>query len=475
MPLAEIIAGGAAVTQAIAQVVPLLNQARSVVLEVDNNTDRTLLRKVSDEHAHGGFAVIPSSEIPTKHADVFGSQSKGGSVFTGTEGSITYTGDGFTLTISWDNPFLGDNSCDARIAGDNAAKFRVVHTCGVGNIAAHMRYELFDRILANFANQKHSGNPVLIQSRFGSQGNFELLSPLATGGLAAYFRDNDAPGHPWGGPTIFGTELGKVDAVTMIQSNFGSPGNLEVIARVGDRLRFFFRDSGPEFKWSGPFPLIADGVEVSGVSGNPVLLQSRFGHQGNFELLVPLAKGGLAFFFRDNDTSGLPWHGPLIFGSNQYDGVTMIQSNLGDPGNLEVIASSGGSFDFFFRDSGWNGPFPLIVDGNKPFVVANPVLIQSTFGTKGNFELIAPEASFNPGGGIVHFFRNNDDSSLPWHQSDIFGRGSSQTDQIGAVTMIQSNFGSPGNLEVIARIGERLAFFFRDSGSGSIWNGPFFL
>ncbi len=39
----------------------------------------------------------------------------------------------------------------------------------------------------------------------------------------------------------------------MIQSNFGTPGNLEVIARVGDRLVSFFRDSGPAFNWNGPF------------------------------------------------------------------------------------------------------------------------------------------------------------------------------------------------------------------------------
>jgi hypothetical protein len=68
--------------------------------------------------------------------------------------------------------------------------------------------------VANFSANKYTGNPVLIQSRFGRQGNFELLVPLATGGLAAFFRVNNGIGLPWGGPTIFGTELGRVDAVT---------------------------------------------------------------------------------------------------------------------------------------------------------------------------------------------------------------------------------------------------------------------
>ena len=105
-----------------------------------------------------------------------------------------------------------------------------------------------------FSNLSFMGNPVLIQSRFGSKGNFELVVPLATGGLAHFWRDNDAAGMPWKGPTIFGGP-DKYDALTMIQSNYGSPGNLEVIARTNDRLVFFWRDSGPSFIWSGPYPL----------------------------------------------------------------------------------------------------------------------------------------------------------------------------------------------------------------------------
>lgn len=105
-----------------------------------------------------------------------------------------------------------------------------------------------------FSSLKFAGNPALIQSRFGNKGNFELVVPLATGGLAHFWRDNDAAGMPWKGPTIFGgTDI--YDAVTMIQSNYENPGNLEVIARTGDRLIFFWRDSGPSFAWNGPYPL----------------------------------------------------------------------------------------------------------------------------------------------------------------------------------------------------------------------------
>ena len=76
------------------------------------------------------------------------------------------------------------------------------------------------------------GNPVLLQSRFGQQGNFEWPCRRATGGgLLFSWRNNDDPNLPWAPVFRFGEFIGSVDAITLIQSNFGSPGNLELIAR----------------------------------------------------------------------------------------------------------------------------------------------------------------------------------------------------------------------------------------------------
>jgi hypothetical protein len=100
------------------------------------------------------------------------------------------------------------------------------------------------------------GNPVLVQSRFGTKGNFELVGPAAAGGLLFSWRNNDDPSLPWAPVLPFGVGAGTVDAVSMIQSNFGSPGNLELIARVSDQLQFYWRDSGPAFRWNGPFPIM---------------------------------------------------------------------------------------------------------------------------------------------------------------------------------------------------------------------------
>ena len=166
-----------------------------------------------------------------------------------------------------------------------------------------------------------AGNPVFLQSCFGQRGNFELVVPIAKGGLAHFWRDNDAAGMPWHGPTPFGS--GRVEAVSLIQSNFGTKGNLEVVAREGDRLVDYWRVDQAPWTWHGPFEI------AKGVAGNPVFLQSCFGQRGNFELVVPIAKGGLAHFWRDNDAAGMPWHGPTPFGNGRVEAVSLIQSNFG--------------------------------------------------------------------------------------------------------------------------------------------------
>lgn len=58
-----------------------------------------------------------------------------------------------------------------------------------------------------------------------------------------------------------------------------------------------------------------------------------------------------------------------------------------------------------------------------------PVMIQSRFGTRGNFEVVVPltRTSVNPFGsswkGLAHFFRNNDSGALPWTRTALFADG----------------------------------------------------
>jgi hypothetical protein len=293
-----------------------------------------------------------------------------------------------------------------------------------------------------------NGNPALVQSHYGIKGNFELVVPARSGGgLLTYVRNNDDPNLPWIGPTAqFGQTIGQVSAVTMIESNYSYPGNLEVVALAGGNLYHLFRDS-TTLAWSSPV-LIAGGIV-----GNPVLLQSHFGVQGNFELVALSASGGLVHFSRSNDTNQA-WSGPTAFGQSLgvVNAVTMIASNYSYPDNLEVIARVGGTLYSFFRGSNgvWSGP-SFVASG----ATGIPSMIQSRYGNQGNFELVAPSAS----GGLMHFFRSND-TNQAWNGPTLFGQSTGVFD---SVSLIESNFGpSPGNFEVVAHAGSTLYAFFRD-------------
>ena len=199
----------------------------------------------------------------------------------------------------------------------------------------------------------------MIQSSSGHRGNFEVIVPRIKGGFAHYWRDNDDPELSWHGPFEFAANDGIFDAVALIQSDFGAAGNLEMVARSGDSLAFYWRDSTEHSGWIGPK------IIAKGVAGSPSMIQSTFGNRGNFEVVTPLATGGLAHFWRDNDDPELRWHGPFAFGTaaGQIESVSLIQSNFGMPGHLEIAALAEGQLLSFWRDSGpdfrWNGAFVL--------------------------------------------------------------------------------------------------------------------
>jgi hypothetical protein len=347
----------------------------------------------------------------------------------------------------------------------------------VGGVAVQSYWSQKDRaciVPKGIVQGSAAGNAVLIQGRFGGRGNFEMVIPAngIQGGLAHYVRLNDQAFVPWAGPNPFGQGL-FVQGLSMIQSNFGSPGNLEVIASAGGELVAFVRDSGPAFHWFGPIPIRVNGQPINGLSGDPCFIQSRFGTRGNFELVVPLASGGIAHYDRNNDDPSFPWFGPNVFAADVgvFSAVSLIQSNFGTPGNLEVVAIHDGELLHFSRDSGpgfrWFGPDPVTTNGRPVTgVTGNPSLIQGRFGTRGNFELVVPLLD----GGLAHFDRNNDDPAFPWFGPNVFGI---DFGTFASVSLIQSNFGEPGNLELVANDEGTLMAFFRDSGPAFHWFGPY--
>src|SRR2546421_76902 len=142
------------------------------------------------------------------------------------------------------------------------------------------------------------GAPGFVQS-FGIHGNFEVVAPLTTGGLAHWWRDNGVLARPWHGPTKFTPAGMTFSAAALIQSD---NGHLEVVAVKGGQLVHFWRDSA--HTWHGPIS-----IPGGGVSGQPSFVQA---HDGTFQVAAPLAGGGVGHWSRD---TALQWSVPVVVGS----------------------------------------------------------------------------------------------------------------------------------------------------------------
>lgn len=167
-----------------------------------------------------------------------------------------------------------------------------------------------------------------IQSRAGRVGNFEVVIPWPDGGLAHFFRDNDAPSAPWHGPTLFGSGSSRYEGVSLIESDFkafGSPKmkNLEVIAVNGQRIEHWWRENGGELLWrrASDLPILpARGVPALAYTG-AIFLETDLGlgivpdrdahGPSRFYVAAALAGTGLGLGKRENAEDGVQQWKPL--------------------------------------------------------------------------------------------------------------------------------------------------------------------
>jgi hypothetical protein len=194
-----------------------------------------------------------------------------------------------------------------------------------------------------------SGNPGLVRRKIGMSGTLDVVIPLKKAGIAHYWRPGDGSARSWKGPEVFGLDLGQVDGVTATQTNLGSLGTLEVVARAGDRLVHYWRGGGPAEAWHGP-----KGV-CDGATGVPAVIQGKYGLWGNLELVTPLQAGGVAHFWCNNDGSDFEWSGPTaVFGTGDVLATSLLESNFGSPalGNLEVAAQDDKNVRLYWRRDG---------------------------------------------------------------------------------------------------------------------------
>ena len=300
---------------------------------------------------------------------------------------------------------------------------------------------------------KQSG--FLKKSAYGHNGNFELVFASGRGGFAHFWRDNDSEGFPWNGPQLFGCST--VSAPSLLQND---EGPLEVFARAGSRLVAYTRHA----RWSTPKYF------ASNAAGNAAAIQAD---DGQLHIVVPAANGGFAHFMRQSSPDAA-WEALPVFGGHAGTAasVALIQSNFGDPGNLEIVAVMGtgpGSFlAHFWRGSSgdWNGPNVVPLDGVPAGAVPTgvPAFLQSKHGSKGNFEVVVGLST----GGFAHISRDNDIPDLHWNAPKTFGAGN-----FSAISIIQSGFGAAGvgNLELVATVDNRVEHYWCDDAAFQ-WNGP---
>jgi hypothetical protein len=184
--------------------------------------------------------------------------------------------------------------------------------------------------------------------------NMELIYTTVTRRLHHWFYSYDSASWCDGG--VFGPP--DADGVLgFIQSDYGTPGNFEVVVRTTDgRLNHWWRQNAPPWTWSdgGRF---ADHVAYGGAT----LLQSSYGgDHKNFELVCVLNTGQMQHWWKDN-TAGV-WHPGPVFGAGVASPPCMIEGQFGAynetrPGNFELCVAVGGAVQHWWRDnyggSGW--------------------------------------------------------------------------------------------------------------------------
>lgn len=156
-----------------------------------------------------------------------------------------------------------------------------------------------------------------IQSRAGESGNFEVVIPWPDGGLAHFWRENDAVGAPWHGPAIFGS--GRYFGASVADSDFAafqssSIKNLEVIAVTeGGQVEHWWRENGGAFIWHKAATLFEDGTGVPALAYTfATFKEDEFGlgidldshDPSEFYFAMPFRDGGLRLVSRLNALDG---------------------------------------------------------------------------------------------------------------------------------------------------------------------------
>ena len=194
----------------------------------------------------------------------------------------------------------------------------------VRTIGTELRHHLGTAGSGNFIQRVDSPNSIP---------EFDLVFASRFGGintLVHLVRSNHVPGVPWSKKLplyyMVQDEAGRDEqplGASIIQSHFPLQGQqkrkgaLEAVVRVqasfvphippqprDQYLTFHTQSSSGTWSYQGSIKV--GGEPISGVTGDPALIQSTRGDNGNFEMLVPQGDN-LVHYVRDNDLPKSPW------------------------------------------------------------------------------------------------------------------------------------------------------------------------
>jgi len=255
------------------------------------------------------------------------------------------------------------------------------------------------------------------------------------------------------------------------RADASKPGNFEALILQGNNIMHYWRNtSDSALPW---WP----GVIVSSAATGPAsLIESSYradaNDPGNFEALI-LEGNNIVHYWRDNSNSALPWNRGAIVSSMATGPACFIEGSFradaNNPGNFEALILEGNNIVHYWRDNS-NSALPW----NRGPVVSSAAtgpacLIESSFradsSKPGNFEALILE-----GNNIVHYWRDNSDPALPWNRGAVVSSAAT-----GPACMTEGSFradsSKPGNFETLILEGNNIVHYWRDNSDPALpWN-----
>ncbi len=308
-------------------------------------SDKTNVDPWSRRRLHGGNLIESGDGAMHRNFEVW-SVAPGGAI-------RHYWRDGSTL--AWALAETAANDCHASPAVTSTTfnrNFEYVYW----TTANRLHHRFFDQASGQWTDggvlgpTNVAGVPGFIQSDYGVPGNFELVVRLADGTLQHWWREGVAP-FTWAASVTFASNV-ALSAPTLVQRR--DRGLDLVCVNTDGTMQRYWRDDSNGMIWKAAEKFGA------GVQSPPVMIEGQYGasdetRQGNYELCVALG-GVIQHWWRDNEGTG-NWAMSTTFGSNVTQVVGMIESSFGF--NLELVALLGdGSLQHYWRASdGWHpGP-----------------------------------------------------------------------------------------------------------------------